>query len=94
MNSNNSRARFHAIVRGRVQGVSFRWATRETAENLGLGGWVRNLPDGSVEAEAEGDRAVLDDLIAFLHRGPPGARVDSVTITWHEPAGQRDFTIR
>ena len=63
-------------VRGRVQGVGFRWWTRSTASELGLGGWVRNEPDGAVVVCAVGPPAALDTLEAALHRGPPAARVD------------------
>ena len=66
------------VVRGRVQGVGFRWFTRETGQRLGLGGHVCNLADGSVEVHASGSPSDLDRLEAFLHRGPPGARVDAV----------------
>ncbi len=70
--------RVHAIVRGRVQGVWYRVSTQARARQLGLGGWVRNLPDGSVELVAEGPRADLDRLIAWCHEGPPAAAVTAV----------------
>lgn len=66
------------LVRGRVQGVGFRWFTQRAGERLGLGGHVRNLPDGSVEVHASGPPALLDDLETALLRGPMGARVDGV----------------
>lgn len=81
-------ARVHAYVRGRVQGVWFREFTRRHADALGLAGWVRNLPDGRVELEAEGPRAVLDELLRHVHGGPPSARVDAVEITWRAPMGE------
>jgi acylphosphatase len=65
----------HVAVRGRVQGVGFRWFVRETARTLGLSGWVRNRPDGSVEVAASGESHAVDLLLAALHRGPPGASV-------------------
>lgn len=65
-------------VRGRVQGVGFRWWTRDTGRSLGLGGHVRNLPDGSVEVHASGSPASLDDFERLLHQGPRSARVESV----------------
>jgi acylphosphatase len=68
----------HAQVYGRVQGVSFRFYTRDTASALGLTGWVANCYDGSVEVVAEGPRAKLDGLLEYLHQGPPMARVDRV----------------
>ena len=66
----------HVRVEGRVQGVGFRWFVRETAVDLGLSGWVRNLPDGSVEVLASGDPSALSSLRARLAAGPPHARVD------------------
>lgn len=68
----------HVRVRGVVQGVGFRWFVRERARRLGLAGWVRNLPDGSVEVVASGDPAQLDLLRDELRRGPRGASVESL----------------
>lgn len=68
----------HFIVTGFVQGVGFRWFTMRRAKSLGLTGWVRNLPDGSVEAWAEGDESALDLLEAALQGGPSGSRVKFV----------------
>jgi acylphosphatase len=79
--------RLHAIVRGRVQGVGFRATTQHEARRSGLGGWVRNLPDGSVEVDAEGDEATLRAFSAFLHRGPLGAHVQAVNEEWLPAAG-------
>ena len=69
------------VIRGLVQGVGFRHATRGAAERLGLRGWVRNCADGSVEAVALGDDDQLDALERWARRGPPAARVDSVDVT-------------
>ena len=66
------------LVRGRVQGVGFRWFVREQARALGLAGWVRNLADGDVEVAASGAPAALASLRDALHRGPDGARVSAV----------------
>jgi acylphosphatase len=66
------------IVRGHVQGVGFRWFVRTQAEDAGVAGWVRNLDDGSVEAQLEGAPAALERVIEALRRGPAGARVLSV----------------
>lgn len=66
------------IVSGRVQGVGFRAATQDKARELALAGWVRNLPDGRVEAAAGGDRDAVAALNRWLEQGPPAARVDSV----------------
>ena len=90
-----SRARIHAIVRGRVQGVNFRYYTTRTARRLGLKGWVANRADGTVEAVAEGDRSDLEELEAFLHRGSPAAQVEDVDIDWKRPTGEFDgFRVR
>jgi acylphosphatase len=70
--------RLSARITGRVQGVGFRNFTQRRARNLGLTGWVRNEPDGSVRLEAEGDAEALDDLEAAVHEGPRLARVDTV----------------
>jgi len=87
--------RLHASVKGMVQGVSFRYATQECALRLGLTGWVRNRPDGSVEVTAEGPRLALDQLLAFLHRGPPMASVSDVRAEWAAASGEfRDFDVR
>jgi acylphosphatase len=80
--------RLHAIVRGIVQGVNFRYYTTIKAKELGLVGWVGNRSDGSVEVMAEGDEEVLNSLKAWLHRGSPDAKVDSVEVTWHEASGE------
>lgn len=78
----SERARVHLLVSGLVQGVAFRAATVDEARRLRVAGWVRNLPDGRVEAEAEGERSSLDALVAFCRRGPPAARVEGVAVTW------------
>ncbi len=76
-----ARRRVNAIVSGRVQGVSYRASTADQARRLGVRGWVRNLPDGTVELEAEGDDDQIVALLAWCDRGPPGARVTGVAIT-------------
>ncbi|MBI2211408.1 MAG: acylphosphatase [Deltaproteobacteria bacterium] len=76
------KARVRLKIEGRVQGVFFRASTVEQANRLGLKGWVRNCPDGSVEAVAEGAREKIDDLVHWCRRGPPGARVENVLIQW------------
>jgi acylphosphatase len=68
----------HVRIIGVVQGVGFRWFVRERARRLGLAGWVRNLPDGSVEVAAQGEGGQLDLLRAELLRGPSGASVDEL----------------
>lgn len=82
------RARLHAYVSGYVQGVNFRWYTRRNASALGLTGFVRNLPDGRVEVVAEGDRAALQRLLAWLHEGPSLAVVENVEANWESATGE------
>ena len=82
-------------IEGRVQGVGFRYFTRRTARSLGLTGFVRNLPDGSVEAVAEGEDDRLAALERELQRGPSGAWVDRVESSDHQlDGGADDFEIR
>lgn len=75
----------HVRVSGIVQGVGFRWFVRERARRLGLSGWVRNLPDGSVEVVASGDDGQLELFKEELRRGPPGAAVDGLTHVADKP---------
>jgi acylphosphatase len=77
--------RLVAEVRGRVQGVGFRHFTRSTARRLGLAGFVRNDPDGSVTVVAEGSRGALDALVDALREGPDSAEVESVETAWESP---------
>jgi acylphosphatase len=76
------RRRLHMIVRGLVQGVFYRASARDQARLLLLGGWVRNLPDGSVEIVAEGPEETLMELLAWCRQGPPAARVDHIESDW------------
>jgi len=76
-----------------VQGVGYRVFVVHRARALGLDGTVRNLPNGGVWVEAEGNRAKLDTLLAELRQGPPAARVESVSVTWREPSGAKGFEI-
>lgn len=78
----------HLIIKGRVQGVCFRAFAREEAQRLELVGWVKNLPDESVEMVAEGPREALDRLIKWAHKGPPAARVETVVVEWDEATGE------
>lgn len=86
---------FHAVVSGRVQGVNFRYYTTLTAHELGVTGWVRNLPNGDVEVVAEGTQAQLNQMVAFLHKGPPAAYVTAVEIEWRKASHVFDsFEVR
>lgn len=84
----------HVLVRGRVQGVAFRHHTKLEARARGLRGWVRNLDDGSVEAWIEGAAAEVEELVVWLRRGPPAARVEELDVQIVEPAGHERFVVR
>ncbi len=92
----NRVSRLHALISGRVQGVSFRYHTLHVAQSLGVTGWVRNLPDGRVEVLAEGDGQKLQRLEQFLRRGPPAARVTDFYCRWDDaPEGSfAEFELR
>jgi len=81
-------------VTGRVQGVAFRAATQQEAERLGVTGWVRNEPDGSVAAHLEGEVGAVDALVAWCRRGPTGSKVRDVAVREAAVTGARDFRIR
>ena len=91
----SKRERAEITVHGRVQGVAFRFYTQNEARRLGLTGWVRNNPDGSVETRAQGDERVLERFVAFLEEGPRAARVASVDVhpAAFDPTLDR-FTVR
>ena len=87
--------RAHILVSGRVQGVGFRYFTAAQARRLGVGGSVRNLPQGGVEIVAEGDRSALEALIAAVRQGPRGAVVRDVRVDWEDVSAPRqEFVIR
>jgi acylphosphatase len=86
--------RRRVIVRGLVQGVFFRDATRRLAQRHGVTGWVANRADGAVEAVFEGEDDAVERLVAFSREGPRGARVDSVEATDEEPEGLTGFAVR
>ena len=86
--------RAHVVVHGGVQGVFFRVETRDRAGSLGLGGWVRNAADGSVEAVFEGEDERVRSMVDWCGRGPRGAHVDEVDVTWEDPQGELGFSIR
>jgi len=82
------KARLHAVVHGRVQGVNFRYYTIRAAQRLNLTGWVANRWDGTVETVAEGRSEPLDEFRVFLHRGSPSSTVERVDIEWETPSGK------
>lgn len=87
--------RAHVYVEGRVQGVFFRANTADKAYSLSLTGWVRNCPDGSVEAVFEGKKEAVEKIISWCHKGPPGAFVRNVDVEWEEPTGEfKKFSIK
>jgi len=75
------KTRAHVIISGRVQGVWYRASTKQKAEELGITGWVKNTDEGNVEALFEGDKAVIDEMIAWCWKGPPLAKVKNVKIS-------------
>lgn len=79
--------RVHAIISGKVQGVYFRVETKREADRQGVYGWVRNLPDGTVEAVIEGDADAVDRTVAWCRSGPRSARVKNVNIEDQTPRG-------
>jgi acylphosphatase len=78
-------ARVHIVVEGLVQGVGFRWFVSRRAQALGLSGFVKNLYNGNVELEAEGDRSLLEELIREVKVGPRSAHVSDLRLEWIEP---------
>lgn len=87
-------ARIRILVFGDVQGVFFRANAQSEAGRLGLKGWVRNLPDGSVEVVAEGEKEKLETMLQWCSRGPAGASVSRIEHEWTEATGQfRDFRV-
>ncbi|WP_421656541.1 acylphosphatase [Leptothermofonsia sp. ETS-13] len=86
--------RAHAFISGIVQGVGYRFTTQNVALQLGVRGWVRNLPDGRVEAVFEGPRESVKEMIRWCHQGPRGAIVDEVGVEYEAPEGLKRFEIR
>lgn len=84
MTSDTEQNCFHAIIKGRVQGVGYRMFAREAAVRLGLTGWVRNLADGQVEVHAEGSETTLTEYLTELSKGPPWSHVADIQVNWHE----------
>lgn len=91
----SDRSRVEANLEGRVQGVGFRFFTRQRATQLGLTGWVHNDDDGSVTVVAEGERSQLEEFVEAIEDGPPTAVVEHVDIDWQEAEDSFDsFTVR
>ena len=89
------KVRAHVFISGRVQGVFFRSETMYEAKQLGVTGWIHNIPDGRVEAIFEGEQENVKELLEFCKRGPLGAKVEDVNVTWENYTGEfRDFEIR
>jgi acylphosphatase len=84
----NMKTRAHVFVAGRVQGVFFRSATKHNADRYNVKGWIRNLPDGRVEAVFEGEKEAVQKLIEFCKHGPSSARVTNVDFTWENYTGE------
>ncbi len=89
------RKRAHLYIEGIVQGVFFRAFTRDVARRFALTGWVKNLPDGRVEAVFEGEEQDIQEAIKECYKGPPAAVVRHIDVKWEEPTGEfEDFEIR
>jgi acylphosphatase len=94
-NMKNEDAAAHVRVKGRVQGVGYRFFVQEAAETYGLKGWVRNVPGGDVESEVEGPKSAIMDFVKELRKGPPLARVDDMHLDWRPPTSRyTEFEIR
>ena len=85
--------RVRLLIRGRVQGVGYRWFARDAAAGMDVAGWVRNLPDGRVEVEAESAPAAVASFIRELQTGLPFARIDEVQRSDIKPKGEKSFEI-
>ena len=77
----------HVIISGRVQGVFFRMKTKETADRLGISGWVKNRADGTVEALFEGEKERIDHMLVWCRKGPPLSKVTDVALTYETYTG-------
>jgi len=84
----------HVFVSGMVQGVFYRSWTEQTAQGLGLSGWVRNLPDGRVEAIFEGEKSRVEKMVSLCRKGPPHAKVDKVDARKEQASGLAGFAVR
>ena len=75
----------HVHISGRVQGIGFRWQTRLRAKELKIEGWIRNNPDGTVEAFIQGNEEAIIHMIQWFKDGPPGAKVEALDLSWQKP---------
>jgi acylphosphatase len=89
----SERKRARVVVRGRVQGVFYRAEARDRARSLGVGGWIRNDPDGSVEAVFEGPPERVELLVGWCRRGPRGAEVEALELEWETPRDETVFRV-
>lgn len=88
------KARAHIIIEGRVQGVFYRSNTKKMADKLGVKGWIRNLPDGRVEAVFEGEKEDIKKLLSWCWVGPPGAKVTNIEVEWEDYVEEfKEFSI-
>lgn len=85
--------RAHVFISGRVQGVGYRYSTLDEARRLGVNGWVRNVPDGRVEAIFEGSREAVEEIIRWCYKGPRSAVVQDVAVEYEDPEGLLGFEI-
>jgi acylphosphatase len=82
------------LISGRVQGVGFRWFTKDAADREGATGWVKNLPDGRVEALVEGELEAVTRVERLIRSGPPGSRIETVRVDVEDPTGAyKSFSI-
>lgn len=86
--------RRRVVVRGRVQGVGFRWSATDEAGRLGLAGWVENRDDGTVEAVVEGEESAVEAMLAWLRHGPRAAHVTGIDVQDEQPEGLHGFGVR
>ncbi|NQE35286.1 acylphosphatase [Microcoleus asticus] len=93
-NQSSQPVRVRLFVSGLVQGVGYRYSTMNQAKYFGLSGWVRNLPDGRVEAVFEGDKKAVEGMIDWCRGGPTGATVSELVLEYEDPEGDRTFEIR
>ncbi len=95
MSHDSEERRAHVLISGRVQGVSFRYATAQMAQRRQVAGWVRNLADGKVEAVFEGGKHDVESMVDWCRVGPPGAGVEHVDFAWEAPTGEfSSFNVR